>query len=351
MPRLIPANHRFWPDNAPLELDPEQMRNAYAQGWVGAWKDPDEDAALQDEVTNRGFSYHFEDVAHANNFAGEAAGKLVIPFRLVERIFPGCWPGAAQQVGDCVSHSQKNGCLTTIASEIAFAKPDEQTGIVEIAPQIPEEGLRQGAFSSESIYWWRGYNGHGWSCSTAARVVINHGILTRKNYPDLGVDLTTYSGSKASLYGGRAPTDKIDQETKLHGFRTVASVSTIEAIADALLMGWGISSCGGEGYSSTRDENGVSSRSGSWAHAMAIIGVDLRASTIALYKEPLILIMNSWGRWNGGGRRIRGTDIDIPDGSFWTKWSGARNRDYHVVSGAKGWTREKLDAFNLGIAV
>lgn len=349
MARLIPAGFQFWGEqNAPLT--PDQIQKAYDNKFVGAWKDPEEEDRLKDSVRAQGYSFEFAAIAHQYNYADQFAGKLVIPFRLVEYIFPGCWPGAAQQVGDCVSHDRKNACLTTFAYEIAMAKPDEVSGIVEMAPEIPAQGIQQGAMSSESIYWWRGYNGHGWSCSTAARVVLEHGILLRKPYPELSLDLTTYSGSKASMYGARSPTAAIDAETKLHGFRTVAAARSFAEIRDALGVGGGVSSCGGEGYSSTRDANGVSRRSGSWAHAMAIIGADDRTSTISLYGEPLILIINSWGLWNGGPRRIRGTNVDIPEGSFWVRWSEAKNRDYHVTSGAKGWQRGKLDPFHLGIA-
>lgn len=352
MAKLIEAGMKFWPEyESWQELQTNQVIRAYEQGFVGAWKDPEAKEILHDRVRSLGFQTNFAEVATSQRFAGAADGKLVIPFRLVEYVFPGCWPGAAQARGDCVSHDTKNAALLTFACEIAMGRPDEKTGIIEVAPQIPTEGIQQGAFSSESVYWWRGYNGDGWSCDTAAEMVMRHGILVRKNYDKLGVDLTTYSGSKAGLYGSRAPGADIAAEMALHPIRTVADANTIESIADALYKGYGVSSCGGEGYSSSRDANGVSSRSGSWAHAMAIIGVDFRASTLALYGEPLILILNSWGIWNSGSRRIRGTNIDIPNGAFWVRWSQAKNRDYHVLSSANGWTRDKFDPLHLGIAV
>jgi hypothetical protein len=55
---------------------------------------------------------------------------------------------------------------------------------------------------------------------------------------------------------------------------------------------------------------------------------------INLYKEPLALVQNSWGNWNDGSRRIFGTKLDIPIGSFWARWSDIKNREMIAVSGA-----------------
>jgi len=348
MARLIPRGSSLWPDIGPEPA--ADIIQRYKQQWVGAWKDPDEDDRLREYISSLGEPIHFADAAGLYGYTENGAGKLVIPFRFAEHYFPGCWPGAAQERGDCVSHSSKNSALVTFASEIAFGQPDQESGAVEVVPELPSAGVKEGAFSSESVYWWRGYNGDGWSCSTGSLMLVRHGILARKNYPSLNLDMTEYSGRLAGLYGSRQPTAEIDAEMKLHSFRTVAEASTFEEIRDALAAGFGLSSCGGEGYASTRDPNGVSLRRGNWAHAMAIIGADDRASTKAIYNEPLVLIMNSWGPWNDGPRRIRGTNIDIPEGSFWTPWSHCRNRDFHVISGARGWRREKLPPFHIGIA-
>jgi hypothetical protein len=80
---------------------------------------------------------------------------------------------------------------------------------------------------------------------------------------------------------------------------------------------------------------------------MACIGYDDRDEIKKKYGEPLVLILNSWGIWNGGGRRILGTDIDIPEGSFWTKWSEVKNRSCTAMSGAMGWPAKKLPSFDL----
>lgn len=249
-------------------------------------------------------------------------------------------------VHNCVSHSTKNGCLVTMVCDIASGKPDEETGIVEGAPEISALGIQQGVLSSEANYWYRGYNGHGWSCSTSANVAIKKSAMwLRQNYPELGVSLEKYSGSLASKYGAKSPPPEFTAYGQKHLIRTATELDSFEEIRDMLANGYGISSCGSEGYSSSRDENGVSKRSGSWAHAMAIIGADDRPEIRQIYGEPLILIQNSWGKWNTGPRRIKGTEIDIPHGAFWVKWSHARNRYFVAFSGANGWPSKKLPSF------
>jgi len=254
-------------------------------------------------------------------------------------------------VHNCVSHSQRNACLYTIACEIAAGKPDEVTGLVEQAPEQPDEGRRDGAFSTEAYYWFRRRASRdGWFCEAAAKVAIEEaGAFPRKNYPELGVDLTKYSGSNATRWGATPPPEAIRAQGKKHLFRTAATCESFEAVRDMLANGYGVTSCGSEGFSSTRDENGVSRRSGSWAHALAYIGCDDRDEIKAKYAGPLVLVMNSWGKWNGGPRRVYGTTLDIPEGSFWARWSDISGRVAIAMSGFNGWPAQKLPDWTTGI--
>lgn len=344
----LPRSFQFWPeDDAGHDRTPIEVQRMYESGYAGAWYDPE---AVEDFDAFVG-SQPFGDadggrIAERNGFAGSAAGQLVLPAAFVEKLLPGCWPGAAQQRGDCVSHGTKNAALVTMCCDIVAAKPDEVSGRVEGLPEIAPEGVTQGALSTEAIYWYRGYSGDGWSCDTAARVACTKAALwPRRSYPDLDVDLTRYSGSLAGKYGRSAPPSEFTTEGQKHLIRTSTRVSGFDQIRDFLANGYGISSCGGEGWSSSRDENGFSRRSGSWSHAMAYIGADDRDVIKQKYGEPLILILNSWGRWNKGGRRILGTTADIPEGSFWALASACRNRSGFAFSGATGWPAKSLPPF------
>lgn len=343
-PRLLEKGTQEWPQRAE-SLSTAEVIKLYEAGFAGCVYQPEERDEFRGRAKAAYGTFSGSDIAHANGWADSAAGQLVIPFVFILKYFPGCLPGAAQERGDCVSHNGKNAILLTAACDIASGKPDSETGKVEAPPDIPPAGLSEGAFSTEWLYWWRGYRGDGWSCDAVANVAVKHGILLRKPYPELGIDLTNYSGSLAGKYGGTSPPDPMHEEGTKHLVRGSVEVDGFEPLRDFLANGYGIGACGGEGWSSTRDENGFSKRSGRWSHAMAVIGADDRDIIKQKYGGPLILIQNSWGKFNSGPRRILGTTVDIPEGSFWAKWSDCTNR-YHVAhSSVNGWPSKNLPPF------
>jgi hypothetical protein len=328
-----------WPENIGA-VGPEAVVKLYEQGFAGVRKNAAETAAFHKTIADAGGEIR-GDIAGAA-LAGSAAGKLVTPFVFVEKIFPGCWPASAQERGDCVSHGTRNAALLSLACEIVTAKPDEVTGRVDGKPDVPEAGQKDGVLSTEYFYWWRGYNGDGWSCEAAADVAVKRGMMLRKPYPELDIDLTEYSGRLAGTYGSKSPPSKIEDVGNDHVVRTATELDSFEQVRDFLANGYGISSCGGEGFSSTRDENGYSPRRGSWAHAMAYIAADDRDEVKQKYGSPLVCILNSWGRWNSGPRRIMGTTLDIPEGAFWAKWSDISRRSMIAFSSLNGWPARKL---------
>lgn len=357
MVRMISKGFQFWPDETKMQslfgagAPRPSIQQMYEMGYAGAWRDDDAKREAQEHVKSQGFEVTAEAAIKASDMSiHDGEGKLILLFPAVEMLYPGCWPGAAQEIGDCVSHSSKNGGLTAVCNEIAFGKPDEITGYVEGKFDISAKGITQGVLSTEFLYWWRGSNSDGWDCWTAAKMIQQNGILIRKEYPDLGIDLTEYSGSLAHKYGSKAPPSNIATEGRLHVVRTVAECNSLAEIRAMMSNGYGIASCGDEGFTSTRDENGVSARSGSWSHALAYLAIDDRPETILKYGCALILICNSWGPWNKGGRRILGTQIDIPIGTFWAKWNDIKNRQVIAYSSVAGWRRKQLPDYGMSLA-
>lgn len=171
-PRIIPKGTKFWDASGPQVLStPSDIQKAYESGWCGAYFEPEEHEALMAEnLALTGFS-SIESAAYANGWVGSGAGKLSTPFVHVMEYFPGCWPGPAQTRGDCVSHGGKNSGLMSMSCEVAAGKPDEVTGKTEGIPEVPEEGIKQGVFSTEAIYWYRGHNGDGWFCLLPGQMV------------------------------------------------------------------------------------------------------------------------------------------------------------------------------------
>ena len=269
-------------------------------------------------------------------------------------------------VHNCVSWGQRSSMLGTMVTDVIAGIPDPKTGKVEGFPEVSAEGASHGVLSTEVLYAYRGHSGQGWYCPGAAKIVTSTcGMVLRQNQPDIGMDLTTYNVRNATKYGGSPPPESF---AKLGGQRLVheaTSASSAEAVRDLIANGYMMNGCGGEGFSETRDENGVSKRSGSWAHSMAQIGFDDRPVVHRIYGGPLLLILNSWAKWNRGPRDIiesaalvpankkqawidKGIvnaatgNIMIPEGSFWAKWSDVSRREHIAMSGVNGWPRKEL---------
>lgn len=320
---------------------------AYEKGFLGAYADPEADAALWDFVRAQGGIPDGAMACQSYGLEESGAGKLSLPFLEMLALYPDCLPGGAQGRGDCVSWSTRNAGLGTMCCEITSGKPDEVSGKVEGAPDVSDEARVNGVLSTEAVYNWRRHGGDGWTCSAAAKVVLNEsGLWLRKKYDEIGVDFTRYSARNAGLYGSRTPPESWLAIGREHLIRTATNVTTYEELRDLLANGYCVSSCGGESWSNVRDLNGVSKRTAKgWAHALAYLGVDDRPEIIKLYGEPLVLIQNSWGDWNDGPRRVFGTTVDIPIGAFWSKWSDMKNRSMIAFSGVNGWPPKKLKSF------
>lgn len=319
---------------------------AYNTGFMGAYSNPEAAEALRDQIKSAGGIPDGAMACSAYQLEETGKGKLSLPFLEILKLYPDCLPGGAQGRGDCVSWSTRNACLGTMCCEITSGVPDPNSNRLEGAPEVSDTARLNGVLSTEAIYNWRRHGGDGWSCAEAAQVVLNDsGLWLRKKYDEIDVDLTQYSSRNAGIYGSRTPPESWRAIGKDHLVQTVTEVEEYEALRDLLANGYCVSSCGGEGFSSQRDDHGVSRRQGGWAHALAYLAVDDRDEIKTLYKEPLILVQNSWGQWNDGSRRIYGTNIDIPIGSFWARWSDIKNRYMIAISGVNGWPPKKLKSY------
>lgn len=286
------------------------LLRAYKEGFVGSYCDPKDLDQLLGELPHPLFG------AAAYDLYGSGKGKLALPFKNLLKFDPGFGPAERQVVGDCVSHSTRNAIDVTRSCEIINGER--------------EEFIARGA--TEGIYGSRGHGGEGMTCSGAARFVNkNGGLLIRQKYGS--VDLSSYQGRLAAGWGRGGVPEALVKEAKKHQVKTISLINTVEQARDALANGYCISVCSMSGFSSRRDKNGIASRSGSWAHAMAWIAVD---DTHEIYKETLFLIQNSWGAWNGGPKRH-----DQPDGSFWI-----REKDAAQMLGENGsWVFSDVDGF------
>lgn len=316
---------------------------AYESGFVGATCDPEATERLQAKIAAAGGLPSGAMACSAYGLTGSGAGKLSLAFRAIDDVYPDALPGGAQGRGDCVSWSTRNACLLTMCTDIMSGEPDEVSGKLEGAPAVSDEARINGVLSTEAIYNWRRHGGDGWMCSESVDVVMREsGLWLRKKYDEIGVDFTRYSSKNAGIYGRSTPPESWLSIGKNHLVRTATVLESFEELRDMIANGYGVTSCGGEGFSNQRNEDGVSPRKGSWAHAMAYGAVDDRDVIKQKYGEPLVMLIQSWGEWNSGPRRILGTNIDIPVGAFWVKWSDIKNREMIALSGVPGWPPKKL---------
>jgi hypothetical protein len=328
-----------WDQGPEDEKEIDEIISMYEHGFAGSYCSEETAEELRASVEIP----YGSDVARIYNFENIGAKQLITPFTQVMQAYPNAWPGPAQTRGSCVADASMRTALGTLVAEVFFSTPDEVSGKLEECPKVSPEAEKSAVLSFETLYWYRGHGGDGWDCGSAAKVITKEsGAVLRRNYPELGVDLTAYSGKLAGKYGRQKPPKEITDHLDNNLFRTATQLQSFEEVRDFLAKGFYVLTCGSQGFSSKRDENGVSGRQGSWAHALGLIGADDRNEIIRIYKEPLVLVLNTWGKsWNGGPRRILGTDIDIPLGSFWCRWSEFKNRYMVALSGLNGWERKE----------
>ena len=346
MARLKTYRERFKNNELPDPQDfknVEELVNAYDSGFEGAIYDPDGAEELES-----GPYGNMADTASEFGFAGQGEGKMIL-------LYPEVWKVSGrsdwfhgepnQACGDCVSHSCKHSLITSLAVSVSNG--------VGSWPDLPDSAYKYGCMHPSPTYWMRGKNSDGWSCSTAIKKATNNiGMVECKDWGSpLGMNLAAYSKSIAHKWGSTPPPADVQKQLGMHLVKASSRCKSWETVRDAISAGYALCTCGGEGWSKSRDSNGFSKRSGSWSHALTYIGYDDSEWAHKTYGQQLVLILNSWGpSWIGGPRAVHGGGTgapDIPKGSFWAKWSDCKNRDCYAVSDINGFPNRKLKDWNL----
>ncbi|MCP4848064.1 MAG: hypothetical protein GY899_08980 [Verrucomicrobiaceae bacterium] len=328
------------------------MKREYDQGLVGVWQDP----KSKEEYLGTLEHQSYEEVCDDLDIWSAPKGALYLPYLQVmycEARRQGLrhnslgelsddtrcmvWHREPQTVGDCVSHWCRAASDLTRASDINIHR-DFERWITTTA--------------TETIYGHRNHAGHGASCYRLMKwITEDGGMMLRQNYPALNLDLSKYDAQIGTRWGRSGVPAKIVEVAKQHQILKALPVNTREGMRQAYRNGLAVGGCSYISYSRTRDEFGVSNVTNQgWAHAMQGIGYDDRESTIKVYGQPLVLEVNSWGRWNSGGRKIRGTELSIPHGSCWIRESDYVSRkvergECFAFSGAAGWRAIPIDNF------
>jgi C1A family cysteine protease len=129
---------------------------------------------------------------------------------------------------------------------------------------------------------------------------------------------------------------KLLEIAKQHKIKTVSLVKTYEECRDALANGFAVTIASNQGFSNTRDNEGFAQPEGEWPHQMCLLGVD-DAGQDCSKNRPGVLVVNSWGKWNSGPKRL-----GQPDGSFWVDAEVIEER---VLSDGDSWAYSDYDGF------
>lgn len=234
-----------------------------------------------------------------------------------------------QDTGDCTSHGARNHADCVRASEIVYGNETEDW-IVRTATEIH--------------YGYRGHAGEGANSGRLREFICNvGGMFLRKDYTkELGVDLSVYNSRIGSSMGRTGVPKKFIEFSKPNNIRKLTQCKSLEEAIEAFRNGFTISGGGMHSFSEQRDANGFSDWTGpKWAHDTAQNAMDERPEVIKAYKSRMFLYQNSWWKWNSGGRKILGTNINIPYGSMWINERAMstmiQNGEYYIMSGANGW--------------
>lgn len=316
---------------------------AYESGFEGTIFDPDG----QEECEAQQYGV-FADAAREFGIEDSGKGKLSLLYPVVWEVsgrddwFHG---NKSQPTGDCVSRGQSHSAVASLACAVKNGNGSW--------PDIPEIAFKSRMpFHPTPCYWNKKSGPSGWSCSSAAaRSKDKIGLAFSIDYGgDVG-DLTEYSTKLIEKYCRKGPPQSVIDVLNKNLTLSYSRVKTFEEIRDAVANGYGVNTCGGQGFAKSRDANGVAKRSGSWSHSMSTIGVDDTEWAHSNYGGPLVLILNSWGEsWIKGSRTVQGNSSipEIPKGSFWAKWKDYSGRDGYAMSSINGFPPQKLDEWNLG---
>jgi len=296
---------------------PEDIVRAYNDGLVGSYCDPDATARLLRSLPMPLFG---------GTLAGSGEGKVSLPYKSVLH-----WEATTgrkpydetQTTGDCVSMAVRG------AADVARANdPDLHS---------TEDWVDRTA--TEPLYGARGHGGQGATCSRIVEWAHKTGgLMLRKKYDDLGVDLTEYNASIGMQWGSRGVPSGVTSEAKKHQIGTISLVTTWQQARDAIANGYGLVCCSDVGFAGMRrNDEGMIRPSGTWHHAMQWHGVDDTRPN-----DCRFCIQNSWG-WNAHtGPKVH----DQPEGSFWIDQKTAQRMiaqgGTYAVSNVVGFPKRTL---------
>lgn len=164
--------------------------------------------------------------------------------------------------------------------------------------------------------------GDGCYGSAVAKAATQYGVIPRE-------EVGAYSGQRAKNWGNTGTPEEINQKSADHKIRTISQVTTWSELCAALANGYPVTVASMQGFTMTRDSNGVCQPQGSWAHLMFIAGV--------LNSSGHALICQSWGPNVPSGPLSH----DQPNFTFWAPKATVQR----MLASQDSWAFSNFDGY------
>jgi hypothetical protein len=221
-------------------------------------------------------------------------------------------PYVRQEIGDCESFGHGHGNDLGECIEAAL------TGSILLYKETSTEFL-YGAGREAG-----GMLGGGDGCYGSAMVKA---MTTVGMVPRAAVGDGTYSGQRAKQWGRSGPPDDLKRKAAEFKLGAAAMVTSWDELRAALGNGYPVSVSSNQGFTMTRDSEGICRASGSWAHCMLICGIIGDTGVIA----------QSWGPNVPSGPTVEG----MPSFSF----RAQRQTIERMLGGRDSFALSKSPAF------
>lgn len=206
-------------------------------------------------------------------------GRDVFLGQYLLRCDPG-WKRGAQKIGSCVGWAWAFCCDVLACCDVHLRNEPEVYGGRVIEASVY-------GFSRVEVRGQRNMGGDGSYGAAAAKAVTTYGTLHYgQNYA--GTVITDVgSGTREKEWGRDGVPDQLEPFAAKHKVADVALTVDFESAAKALQNGYPVAVCSMRGFS-MQLRDGYLSPMGTWAHAMAFVGVRWKP-------KPALLCVNSWG--------------------------------------------------------
>jgi hypothetical protein len=233
-------------------------------------------------------------------------------------------------VGSCVSFAAAAAVEHLMCVQIAGGANE---GYRDVAQEVIYGGSRVEVGGGR-------IRGDGSTGAWAAEFVQKYGVLPRGVYGRY--DLSRYDPRRCREFGRTGVPDELEPEVRRHPVKTVAGVRTWDECRAAIRNGYPVMVCSDQGFAMTRDADGFCRPQGTWAHAMAVVGV--RGGP-----RPGGFLLNSWGPSAHAGPRGPG---DPSPAGFWADAAVLGRMlgqgDSWAFSGFVGFPARRLDWYARG---